>query len=98
MTLTTFNNNIIQSAINLIEEIHRNYDEETSGDLERRIINSIKHRDSRKFARGIDRINEDLYLLIDMGKIEPLKNKIKNEKTKKQQWIRLNSTPEEEHP
>tara|TARA_R100001377_G_C3178287_1_gene105625 strand:+ start:173 stop:436 length:264 start_codon:yes stop_codon:yes gene_type:complete len=51
-------NNIIQSAINLIEEIHRNYDEEISGDLERRIINSIKHRDSRKFARGIDRINE----------------------------------------
>ena len=46
----------------------------------------------------IDKINEDLYLLIDMGKIEPLKNKIKNEKTKKQQWIRLNSTPEEEHP
>jgi hypothetical protein len=51
-------NNIIQSAINLIEEIYRNYDEETSGDLERRIINSIKHRDGRKFTRGIDRINE----------------------------------------
>jgi hypothetical protein len=46
----------------------------------------------------IDRVNEDLYLLIDMGKIEPLKTKIKNEKTKKQQWVRLNSTPEEEHP
>ena len=45
-------NNIITSAINLIEEIYRNYDAETAGDLERRLVNSIRGRDSKKFKRG----------------------------------------------
>ena len=34
----------------------------------------------------VDDINKDLHLLIDMGKIELLKKKIKEETTKKQIW------------
>lgn len=49
--------NIIASAINLIEEIHKNYDSKTAGDLERRLINSIKAGDSKRFVRGIRRVD-----------------------------------------
>ena len=50
--------NIIQSAINLIELIRENYDDETAAELERRFINSIKSSDLNKFKRGIKRIQE----------------------------------------
>jgi len=43
---------IIESAINLIEDIYRNYGADTAGDLERRLINSIRGRDGKKFKRG----------------------------------------------
>lgn len=49
--------NIINSAINLIESLYANYDEETAGELERRLINSIKGRDSQRFVRGIRKVN-----------------------------------------
>ena len=32
--------NVIESAINLINEMHKHYDETVSGDLERRLLNS----------------------------------------------------------
>jgi hypothetical protein len=51
--------NIIQSAVNLIEQIRSNYDLETASELERRFINSIKTADINKFKRGIKRIQED---------------------------------------
>ncbi len=47
---------VIRSAINLIEQIERYYDEETAKDLSNRIINSIKAKDSTKFSRGIKKI------------------------------------------
>lgn len=47
---------VIRSAINLIEQIERYYDVETAKDLSNRLINSIKGRDSTKFARGIKKI------------------------------------------
>ena len=50
--------NIINSAINLIESLHKHYDEETAGELERRFINSIKGSDSAKFTRGIRKLVE----------------------------------------
>ena len=50
--------NIIQSAINLLEQIRSNYDLETAAELERRFINSIKTSDGGKFKRGIKRIQE----------------------------------------
>jgi hypothetical protein len=50
--------NIINSAINLMELIHKHYDQETALDLERRFINSIKGSDPAKFNRGIRKITE----------------------------------------
>ena len=46
---------LIQRAINLFEEFHRNYDTETAVDLEHRLINSIRHQDLNRFRRGIKR-------------------------------------------
>ena len=50
--------NILNSAINLMELIHKTYDDETALELERRFINSIKGADTAKFTRGIRKINE----------------------------------------
>lgn len=50
---------LIESAINLINEIHKNYDDDTAGDLERRLLNSIKHQDSRRFVRGIRKVEDE---------------------------------------
>jgi hypothetical protein len=50
--------NIINSAINLLESIHKNYDETSADELERRFINAIKGQDPAKFTRGVPRIVE----------------------------------------
>lgn len=47
---------VINSAINLIEQIEKYYDEETAKDLGNRLINSIRSKDSSKFTRGIKKI------------------------------------------
>lgn len=46
---------VIQGAINLINYIKENYDAETSAELERRLLNSIRAQDPSKFTRGIRR-------------------------------------------
>jgi hypothetical protein len=51
-------NNIITSAINLINLIKESYNEDMAEDLERRLINSIKSQDIAKFNRGIQRVKE----------------------------------------
>jgi predicted secreted Zn-dependent protease len=51
-------NNIIESAINLLDRISRTYDAETAGELERRFLNSIRTGDPKKFKRGIQRVIE----------------------------------------
>ena len=51
-------NNVINSAINLIESLHKHYTPEEADDLERRLINSIKGQDASKFHRGIKKIAE----------------------------------------
>ena len=51
-------NNIIESAINLLNRISDTYDENTASELERRFINSIKSGDPRKFRRGIQKVIE----------------------------------------
>ena len=56
--IETSANNIIESAINLLDRISRTYDEDTAGELERRFLNSIKSADPRKFKRGITKIIE----------------------------------------
>lgn len=45
--------NIIHSAINLLEHLHKHYDEEVANDLEKRFLNSVRARDPSKFSRGI---------------------------------------------
>lgn len=50
--------NIINSAINLLESIHKHYDSEQADELERRLINAIKGSDPAKFTRGIRKITE----------------------------------------
>jgi hypothetical protein len=50
--------NIINSAINLLESIHKHYEPEMADELERRFINAIKGSDTSKFTRGIRKITE----------------------------------------
>jgi len=52
-------NNIIESAINLLDRIEQNYDTDTAGELQRRFLNSIKASDPKKFNRGIQKIREN---------------------------------------
>ena len=52
-------NNIINGAINLIKYIRENYDAETAGKLENRLLNAIKGQDPSKFTRGIRKINNE---------------------------------------
>jgi len=44
---------IISGAINLIEFIHREFDYDIAVDLTKRLVNSIRTGDMRKFKRGI---------------------------------------------
>jgi hypothetical protein len=50
--------NVINSAINLLESIHKNYDSEQASELERRLINAIRGQDPAKFTRGVRKIAE----------------------------------------
>jgi hypothetical protein len=47
---------VINSAINLIEQIEKYYDEDTAKDLTNRLVNSIRSKDSSKFSRRIKKI------------------------------------------
>jgi hypothetical protein len=46
-------NHAINSAINVINMIHENFDADVATELERRLINSIRGKDSNKFSRGV---------------------------------------------
>jgi len=46
---------VIQGAINLINFIRENYDSEQAGELERRLLNSIRAQEPDKFRRGVRR-------------------------------------------
>ena len=50
--------NIINSAINLLESLHKSYSPEQADELERRFINAIRGQDPAKFTRGIRKISE----------------------------------------
>jgi hypothetical protein len=51
-------NNLIQSTINLFNQISTQYDADSALELERRFINSIRTGDPRKFKRGIEKVKE----------------------------------------
>jgi hypothetical protein len=56
--IQTTGTNIIDSAVNLLEQVHKIYDTEQAIDLERRLINSIKAGSSKKFKVGVEKIKE----------------------------------------
>jgi hypothetical protein len=47
---------IIESAINLIDQIDEYYSPTQAKDLTNRLLNSIKGKDTTKFSRGIKKI------------------------------------------
>ena len=49
---------VISSAINVIKMIYESYDESVADDLVKRFVNSIKTADTKKFERGIKKLNE----------------------------------------
>ena len=52
-------NNVISSAINLLNYIRENYDVEQASELERRLLNSIRTQDPQKFTRGVRRLGKN---------------------------------------
>jgi hypothetical protein len=50
---------LIASSSHLIKYITENYDEETSADLVKRLINSIRTGDEKKFIRGIRNVGNN---------------------------------------
>ena len=58
LLIETTANNIIESSINLLNTINKNYDVATASELERRFINSIRTGDPRKFKRAISKTIE----------------------------------------
>ena len=51
--------NVIAGAINLINYIRENYNAEQAGELERRLINSIRSQEPEKFKRGVRRMKSE---------------------------------------
>lgn len=51
-------NHIITSAINLVETIRTHYGEQIADEMERRLLNGIRAKNSGKFTRAAKKINE----------------------------------------
>ncbi|MDA7807369.1 hypothetical protein N8955_01395 [bacterium] len=49
---------LVSSASNIKEILYSLYEEDVALDLERRLINSIKSGDPKKFSRGINKANK----------------------------------------
>ena len=50
-------NHIITGAINLLNSIRENYGDDVAGEMERRLINSIRSQDPQKFSRAARRLS-----------------------------------------
>jgi DNA-binding protein len=50
--------NIIDSAVNLLNLVREQFNEEESAELERRFLNAIRTGDPRKFKRGVQKVQE----------------------------------------
>lgn len=53
-------NNLIETAIRLLEQIDAEFTAEQAENLQRKLLNAIKHRDTSKFSRSVRRTHEDL--------------------------------------
>ena len=51
-------NNLIVSAINLLELINKHYSSEKAELLEKRLLSAIKNKDTAKFARSVRKKDE----------------------------------------
>lgn len=51
-------NNIITSAINLIELMNRHYDKDKAELLEKKLLSSVKSKDPRRFSKSLRKKNE----------------------------------------
>ena len=49
----------MQSAINLLNYISENFDQNTALELERRLLNGIRNRDTTKFAKALRKIDDE---------------------------------------
>lgn len=56
--IETRGSSIIDSAVNLLNLIRENYDQELAYELERRFLNAIKSADNAKFKRGVKKLHE----------------------------------------
>lgn len=52
-------NNIITSAINLIELINRHYDKEKAEILEKKLLSSVKSKDPKRFSKSLRKKHEE---------------------------------------
>ncbi len=52
--------NIIESAIRLLEQIDAEFSPDQAENLQRKLLNAIRHRDTGKFERSVRRTNADL--------------------------------------
>jgi len=52
-------NNIITSAINLLEQIDQTYSAEQAEVLTRKLLNAIRARDASKFSRSVRKADAD---------------------------------------
>lgn len=50
--------NVIASAIRLLEQIEELYEAEEAENLQRKLLNSIRLKDPRKFTRSVRRVDE----------------------------------------
>ena len=52
-------NNVIASAIRLVEQIEQNYDQPAADNLVRKLLNAIRDKDPGKFTRTVRRTDAD---------------------------------------
>lgn len=52
-------NNALNAVINLLEMIETSFNEETATDLTKRVMLSIKNRDTDRFMRGIKKVRDN---------------------------------------
>lgn len=52
-------NHVIQSAIHLLERIEEQYDPEIADLMQRRLLNSIKGKDPKKFTRMMNKLRDE---------------------------------------
>jgi hypothetical protein len=53
-------NNVIESAIRLLEQIETEYTADQAENLTRKLLNAIRLKDSTKFARSVRRTHADI--------------------------------------